>query len=351
MIPLPMGLNLILLTLVIVASVITILQTARDSVTNSPRWIPISIALIAAAIGSLIFFPATAGYLSTSLWILFAVVPSIGFRISNHYYYRGRYHRSRRLKAWLRWLHPLQDWGWQNALFQVQIYLQEGAIDKAIHTLEAALQKTDGTPEREVLLFTISHDWHGLIAWWESHPEPQLLAKRPDVIRHYLRACGEVGALNKMVDTFLQYQSALDKVHIMLDFAHLYLFAFGGKIDEISLLLNARLLENLNPDAKVIWLATAHYAAGKAEIGRALLQPLLRTVQDGATRRFIEQRLSHEPLLAHVRSTVLASALRCHHARMDETVPNSGAVALITPQKLTISLQQADICHFHGLDK
>ncbi|MCB0063550.1 MAG: hypothetical protein KDE19_15615 [Caldilineaceae bacterium] len=298
MVPLPTGLNLILFTLVIVASAITILQTYRDPVTNSPRWIPISAGLIGFSLLVLLIVPTAAGYLSAGAWLLLAIVPSLGFYLSNHLHYRGQYMRAWQIKRWLRWLHPLQDWPWQEALFQANIDLQAGHRDRAVTVLQRALETLDVTPEREVLIFVMSHDWHGLIAWWETHPVPSQLEARPDVIRHYIRALGETGSLDAMVETFLHYRPILERVPVMLNYAYLYLFAFGGQVDALNRLLNTRLSETLNPDLQVIWIATAHAAADHLEMSKALLRPILRTTQNGLTKFTIEQRLGRDLCLA-----------------------------------------------------
>lgn len=294
MFPLPTGPNLILLTLVMVASSVTILQTYRDSVTNSPRWIPISAALIGFALLTLIVAPAIAGYLSAGAWVLFAIVPSLGFHLSNHLHYRGRFRQAWQIKRVLRWLHPLHDWPWQEALFQANIDLHEGQRDRAVGVLQEALNRLEVTPEREVLIFVMSHDWHGLTAWWETYPARHQLEERPDVIRHYIRALGETGHLNAMIETFVHYQQRLEQVPLVLHYAHLSLFAFGGQVDAVIKLLNDCLAEKLNPDMHIIWIATAHAAAKNMEMSKALLRPLLRTTRNGVTKFTVEQRLGRD---------------------------------------------------------
>jgi hypothetical protein len=294
MITLPTDLNFILLTLVIVASSVTILQTSLDSVTNSPRWIPISVCLIAFSLLLVVFTPAHAGYISASAWVLVAIVPSLGFRLSNHFHYRGQYARARQVKKWVRLLHPLKDWPWQNAVFQAHIDMYEGRRDRALAGLQDALRTMEATPEREVLIFVLSHDWYGLAAWWESHPQQQRLEERPDVIRYYLRALGEIGRLDDLVAAFLHYRPLIEPIPIILNYAYLYLFAFGGRVELTIKFLNEQLVETLNPDMHIVWVATAHSAAQNHEMSRALLRPMLRTTKDGLTKFTVEQRLGHD---------------------------------------------------------
>ncbi len=301
MAPLPSGLNFILLVLVIIASLITILQTVRDTVSNSPRWIPISLGLICIALLAALIVPTIAGYLSAALWILVAIVPSIGFRLTNYYFYQGQYQRAYRLKWWLCWLHPLADWPWQNIVFQAYIALDQGERKRAATLLQEATA-ADATPEQRAFYFAMSHNWSGLLDWWNYHPQQEELRHSPGVLRYYLLALGENGEVDRLIETFIDMRPILEKVAMVLDYAHLYLFAFGGKVDETVTLLHSRFASNLNRDIAIVWIATAHYAADHPDLGRSLLQPLQRTTDDGVVKFAIEQRLETPiaPVAAHL---------------------------------------------------
>ncbi len=287
---LPSGLNFILLILVLVASVITILQTARDAISNSPRWIPISLGLICGALLAALVVPTIAGYLSAAIWILVAIVPSIGFRLSNYYFYRGQYQRAYQLKRWLCWLHPLADWPWQDIVFRTYIALDQGDKERATALLQEATT-ADATPEQQAFSFAITHNWSGLLAWWQYHPQQEELHHSPSTLRYYLLALGETGELDRLVERFIQARPTLEQVPLVLDYALLYLFAFGGKADETVNLLHSRFADNLNRDIAIVWIATAHYAASHPELGRSLLQPLQRTSTDGVVQFAIAYRL------------------------------------------------------------
>lgn len=291
---LPSGLNFILLALVIVASSVTILQTTRDRVTNSSRWIPVSVALICCSLLLYVFLPTYAGYISAGLWLLFAIVPSLGFHLSNHLHYRGQYARARQVKRWMQWLHPLPDWPWQDAVFQANIHMHAGRRDEATALLQQTLATTDTTPEREVLVFAMSHDWHGLVAWWETYPEQTQLTQRPDVIRHYLRALGETNQLATLIERFTYHQPILKNVPLLYHYAYLYLFAFGGKVEQATQILREQLADILDPSTQIFWIATAHSADNNDEMCSALLRPILRTTTNGITRFNIEERLAHD---------------------------------------------------------
>jgi hypothetical protein len=294
MFSLPIGLNFILLTLVIVASLVAILQASRDKITNSARWIPISLGLILFTLIATLVVPSTAGYVSAALWILLAIVPSIGFRLSNHYFYRGSYRRAYRLKAWLTWLHPLADWPWQSAIFQAYCALHDG--DRTlIKQLETA-PTIEARAERQLFAYALNHQWEPLLNWWSNHATATALLSPTGIGRYFLWALGETGRLNELVANVVALQENATPLPAMFDYAQLYLFAFGGKVAETQLLIESRLRDRVNPEIALLWLATAHYAADHPERGRALLRTLQQATHDGVVHYMLEERL-RRPIL------------------------------------------------------
>lgn len=285
-----MGLNLILVVIVLITSCITILQTLRDPVTNSRRWIPISIGILICTLLSLFFFGDRAGFISSTVWLLLVVIPSLGFRFSDRLYYQGNFEHARRVKAFLRLLHPLQDWPWQNALYQAYHLASREKYAEAIDLLQQA-QNQPPTLEQACTLFYFRSDWHGLVQWWESHADRGELEKRVDLVRHYLRALGEIGELNQLLQAISVRYPIFNTVPMLQDYCYLYAFTFGGRTEQANKFLHSSVLENIGPDMRTVWLATAHCAAGNREMGCALLRPLLRTTKDGIVRALVESRL------------------------------------------------------------
>lgn len=289
-----MGLNLILVVIVIIASSISILQTLIDPVRNSGRWIPIAVMILICTAVSLLFWRNWAGYISVITWVILAVIPSLGFRFSDRLFYQGNFAGARRVKNYMRWLHPLADWTWQEAVYRAYEQASQGNHEAAIQLIEQA-QDHPPTPNQRCVLFEFRQDWSGLKQWWENAPEQALSAKRVDLIRYYLRALGEVGERNHLLQLIREHYTTLMEAPSTLEYCFLYAFAFGGGTEKISQLLHTPILESMNPDTRTIWIATAHDVAGNREMANALLKPLLRTTKDGLVRRFAEQRL-HYPL-------------------------------------------------------
>jgi hypothetical protein len=287
-----MGLNLILLVIVIVASCITILQTRLDSVTNSRRWIPISVALLICTLLSFLFFQQQAGYISIVLWFAVAGLPSLGFRFSDRLYYQGNFEGARRVKSWLRWIHPLQNWPWQDALYRAYTQASGGNYNEAIHLLESA-QSHPPTLEQQCTLYYFQCDWGGLVNWWEGYPNRIEIESKLDLTRHYLRALGEIGEVNKLLQLMRDHYDVFAQLPMLHDYCYLYAFAFGGRAEQANKLLHTPVLEHIGPDMRTIWIATSHCTAGHREMGAALLKPLLRTTKDGIARKMAASRLQH----------------------------------------------------------
>ena len=287
-----MGLNLILVVIVLIASSISILQTLTDPVRNSRRWIPVSVAILTCTATSLLLWRTYAGYISVAAWVILAVIPSLGFRFSDRLFYQGNFRRARQVKNWLRWLHPLADWAWQEAFYRAHEQAGLGNYQEAIQIMEQA-QDHPPTPSQICTLFDFRQDWSGLKQWWENELAQTALDKRLDIARYYLRALGELGERNHLLYVIRIHYTTFAEAPALFEYCFLYAFAFGGRHEQTSRLLHTPILESINPDTRTIWIATAHDVAGNREMANALFKPLLRTTQDGLVRRFAEQRLRY----------------------------------------------------------
>lgn len=290
-----MGLNLILVVIVIIASLITILQTMADPVRNSRRWLPISVVILSCTVISLLFWRGQAGYISIIVWFILAVVPSLGFRFSDRLFYQGNFEGARRVKSCLRWLHPLVDWPWQDALYRAYAQAQQGYHEEACRIIEQA-QYQPPTLMQICTRFYFRQDWSGLVSWWETESRQEELAQQIDLARYYLRALGEIGERNKLFQVMRNHYTAFAGVPLLQEYCYLYAFTFGGCAEHANKLLHTPVLESIGPDTRTIWIATAYDAAGNREMANALLKPLLRTTKDGLVRRFAEHRIQY-PLL------------------------------------------------------
>lgn len=287
---LPTTLNFFLLALVVTASCLSILQTRRDHVTNSARWIPVSAAMIITSLLVTYLTPHYGGYISAALWLIFVILPSIGFRISYYYFHQSNFAQAYRIKWLANFLHPLADWPWQDALLRAHIAQSNHNLEQAKGILEQALQ-FDQQPEHVITYHVLMRDWPTLLQWWETHPKRESFLSHPKMIHYYLLALGEMGEIETMAKSFFASEAVLKKVAVLYDYALLYLFAFNGKVEETTKILEVRLSQHIDPEFALYWIATAHCSSQHPEVGRALLKSLLQTTTNGMIAFAAEKRL------------------------------------------------------------
>ena len=206
------------------------------------------------------------------------VVPTIGFRMSNRRFYQGDYEGARHLMSALRWLHPIQDWPMQEAFYRAFQSVSQGNPGEAKGILANLKSKNPRAfSDKEWRIFYLMRDWDGLIDWWRRYPNKAKVEKNAEIVAQYLRALGEIGDLNAMLHQFEQYKRTLERTPNLYHFSFLYIFALCGRIELTKQIMDSGVLEGLDSDMRVIWLATAECAFGNRETGRELVKPLLET--------------------------------------------------------------------------
>lgn len=273
-----MDLNNFLLWAVIVLACFTIFRTVRDPFTNSRGWIIVSLGILIISVFALWLLPNYAGYLATGLWVIFGIIPTAGFRHSEELFARGDYEGAHRIKSNLRWLHPYRDWPLQETQYLAFQNAVQGDLPKAKEML--AKFKVDNPTallEKEWFFFYISRDWAGLIQWWQNPLNTKQAEKDPTIIAQYIRALGECGELNTMLQMFEKYKRTLSRIPNIYAFSFLYIFALCGLIEFTKHIMSSGILKGLDEEMQVIWLAIAQCAANNYEVGQDLVTPLLKS--------------------------------------------------------------------------
>jgi hypothetical protein len=299
-----MDLNYIFLVLTGLALVVTVIQIVRNpafrgSGRKSLRgWIMVMGGVLVASVVLLWLAPSHAGYASFALWLLFGILPGTGFRLIQRLTNRGEYARARQLAGIVRLLHPFIDWAWQDKLLRAHELASQGRIGEARELL--AQQETDDEDvvvSRELYLYRLSGDWQGLLDWLDARFDRQNLQESVGIIPNYVRALGEAGDLNAMIQMFRQNRRWIRKTPGLLDACHLFIFAFCGQREQVAGVLKSSSLARSSPELHTFWLATADLASGEEEAGRSQMESLLAT-GDHLVRRGAQRRLSDGVTLA-----------------------------------------------------
>jgi rhomboid protease GluP len=293
-----MYLNISLLLVAALAAVLTLVRAIRSPLYNSRGWIYASVGVLVAAVISWLLVPTLAGYIAIATWALFVFVPAQGFRALSRLIYRGKYGRARQLARFLRWLHPFADWRWEDATLQAYDRASQGDVSGALEIL-ANNQPRDRRLRQhsEIYVYRLTGDWKGLLSWLRERLEAEEELRSPEVVALYVRALGETGELNGMIEAFQQYKPLLAQVSAILRESHLPVFAFCGRRELVEKIFESGTLGKGESDLQAMWLGTAELAAGETEAGRARLAPLLQA-DNHMFRLAAGRRLSEDMALA-----------------------------------------------------
>lgn len=287
-----MTFSLILAGITAVVSAITLVSAMRSPASSSRGWVYISVGMLIVTIALVIIIPAYAGYISIGLYALFGLVPTRGFQMMQEMTYQGDYAGARRQAKYLRWLHPFRDWKWQELTLLAYQRAEEGDLAEAKRLL-AEHEPRDRQLAYHAGLYAhrLNGDWRRVLAWLKSLPPDEALEDMPEVLLTRVRALGETGDLNGMVQAFQESQARLALAPVPLAFTRLFLFAFCGRKEIVAQLLDLGPLAATEPGLHELWLGTAEMAAGDTDAGHQRLEPLLQA-EDHLHRRTAEQRLS-----------------------------------------------------------
>lgn len=293
-----MNASLMLLIVAGVATAAILLGALRNPHPNSRGWIYMSgVILILSAI-ALVLAPDMAGYIAIGLFALLAIVPTQSFRAINRRVYRGDYAGARRIGRWLRWLHPFRDWAWHDASLLAYQHAEQGDLDGALTLLNAQQPQDDSRAlQSEMYARRLYGDWPALHRWLVAQLKNEELRRSPDVLAYHIRALGEIGDLNGMLQAFDEHKATIGQVEGFLEQCYVFIFAFCGRPAAVQDMYDSGLMSRNETGFHELWLGTAELAAGEPESGRARLTPLLES-SDPLYRTGAERRLQHGVPLA-----------------------------------------------------
>ena len=225
------------------------------------------VVLLVAGAGALLF-PARAGYVAGSIWLLFVAIPSIGYGLVGRLGNRQRYADAARLASVLRFLHPADGWWDRPRLLRALALAQAGAFAEAtalLETIEGSSKRL--AREARVHRLRMESRWEDVLGWLRANvPEAEILAD-PAMLFVYLRALGELGELDELVRCCRGAEPALARAGSGRGVAHLFVFAFTGRAERVASLFRGP-LASYSPPLQRFWLATADLASDHASTAR-----------------------------------------------------------------------------------
>lgn len=285
-----MSLNYILLWLVAASCVSIIARSLRAGTDRS--WLAVSIGILVFTSFVAIIDADYAGLIGGTIWILLVVVPSVCTRLIARATLAQHYRRAMWLSKIVRFLHPAGAWREQPALLDALDRAHRSTIEEAVELLRPFLEsRTPATSAAAAHYFRITGRWEEALEWLRAHPVAAF--SDPALILLYIRALGETGDIEGMIQALLNGHHLLQRTAVLALYSKVFAFAFSGRKKLLLRLLRDTRLR-LPVGADTFWLATADLASGRIETGQRALASLRKTAPptwDVA----IERRFTHPP--------------------------------------------------------
>lgn len=297
-----MDLNNILLWMVALSSLVMLYYGIRFR-REAGGWGGIAVFLLVITGACYFFKPQVAGYVGGVGWGLLVLAPSLASRLIQRQVLQQRYISAARMAMLLRLFHPFDGWWQLPSLYYALELGHRGQFNEAAQLLEHL--RTGDTSRGRLAMFHLLRmraEWEECLVWLREQLPASGRFTDSGMVVLYLRALGETGDLNALVECFVQYKRMLDSTEYLITAqGYLFLFAFCGRREGVEKLF-ATSLAQYPEHIKQFWLATAALAVGDTSARDVFAQ--LTTGDDAPLRLAAERRLSH--LLADPATTLTA---------------------------------------------
>lgn len=294
-----MDLNHILIWLVSLSCISTMMSASRISAKNNRGWIIVSGFILVAVAVLFYLTPSVGGLIGACLWAILVIVPNIGHRKVDQLIAQQRFGQASRVASLISWLHPLDGWREQPKLLHAMELSQHGAMAEAIAILDRYQTATTPTGRyATVTLYQMDARWEELLVWIQDNVPEAILQKDFDMLSGYIRALGETGDLNNMLEAYERYEGSLEKIPNLRtpNFVRMLVLAFCGQTEQVATLLSGP-LANYSNIIKLFWLATVDQAAGGDIIAREQFLSIANS-SDVRIRNAVARRLSSPVVVA-----------------------------------------------------
>jgi rhomboid protease GluP len=240
--------------------------------------------------------PTWSGLVGGSLWGTLLVLPLWGLNRIGSLVAQQRYKEAHKLAEWVRLLHPVDGLLEYPKLLQALEMGQRGDFEGASKLLSHYQNlKTPLGRTAIVLLYRMAGRWQDLLTWMRESCPPEVLQADPELTGFYLRALGETGDLNGLLQELERFERIVakrgDRQNLAL--VRMMAFAFCGQPAQVKLIFE-RQLAGYSPNFLHFWLATADSAAGNLSRAREGFEDLCK-ISDAALCNAAKWRLAKPP--------------------------------------------------------
>jgi rhomboid protease GluP len=268
-----MGINLFLIQLVGFCCLVLLLQWRKTA-----SWAVVAGGILAVmGLGFGARWPiGRIAILSAWLWLIFLVVPLLGFAKVNQLAGQERFQAAGRLASWVRWLHPIGPRRLDPICFRALTLAQQGQIPAAEAILERdQIRRSPTGQAATTLLYRMTGRWDGYLTWVRQNLTERQVFDHPTLGTFYLRCLGELGDLTGLLQGLARFEPGLAQRGGVqsLHLCRMQALAFCGQPELVRLMFD-RLLPKFAPEIRRFWVATAELAAGNSQLAREQLAVL-----------------------------------------------------------------------------
>ncbi len=261
-----------------------------------PAWV------LGITLGGTWLVPDIAGLVGGCFWMLLLVLPSLLFRQVGDLISRERYQEADTLVHSFPWVYRLYQLPWFPRLVKALSLAASQDTAAAANILGAYQQATTVPPPWEqiviVALYRVLGAWNPLLEWVRPLMQQPQQRHDPSLVLAYLRALGETGDLNGLLEAYDNWREGLEQADTstFLRLAQLFVLAFTGQSVAVEQLLQGD-LKHLPVPVKQFWGATALWAGESPQLAQTQLQSLFETHPSlsPSLRQGIQRRLSQPP--------------------------------------------------------
>ena len=292
-------------------------------------WIGVQVVILAVLGSGLVWFPDAAGLVSGALLAVLVLLPAIATRRIHRLVAQSRFGDARRLSRLVALLHPWDGWRDAPLLHQALDLANRGRSEEATALLKQ-VEHADSPTGRaaRVHFYLIESQWAEALRWIQESVPADDLRREPAVLACHLRALGETGAVEGLLEAYRE-RAERNPVVASTDRASLHLFAaaFCGDVTLAEQLMKGA-LDAFPPETKRFWQGTALQAAGRLgeaeQVFGELLESSSATTPNATTRRRARERLEHP--VARFEPDSLGESARGTLSRIRADVEHAGAV-------------------------
>ena len=289
-----MDVNITIAVLVALSCVVTIGRIVSGPLARaSLSWLVVAVMLLTILGVAWILAPQEAGYIGGSFWLVFYLIPALGYRQMNRLFAQQNYHGAHRVASVLRWLHPVSTWTAYLEVIQAMDLARQGEFEKA----NVLFERNQAAPGwigqmARVAPYAAAGDWQQVL----MNLQNAVLRRDPIALSNYIRALGETGDLNGMIAELERYRTVLQQTRSFTQ-AAIFVFALCGLPEGLERLFQGP-LKQLPDSIKKFWRGTAYLAAGDRAAAEPMLNEPIANAPDARTRNAAASRLSKGVTLA-----------------------------------------------------